>query len=285
MLNTYLELNSGYAIPSVGFGTWQSEPEKTAAAVQKAIECGFRHVDTASLYHNEKEVGEGIAAALATTPSLSREDIFVTTKVWNTERGYGRTLRSFEQSLKALNLEYVDLFLIHWPAVPSQYECWKELNLETWRAMEKLVDDGLVRSIGVSNFMPRHLEPLLDKCRIMPAVDQIEFHPGWMQPECVEFCRERGIRVEAWSPLANGDALKSPELAEIASRYGCSISQLVINWVSTQGVIPLSKSVTPERIEENARAFDFEISDADIDAISALESVQGKRRNPDVVLY
>ncbi len=284
MLNTYLELNSGYAIPAVGFGTWQSEPEKTAAAVQKAIECGFRHIDTASLYHNEKEVGEGIAAALKTT-GLRREDIFVTTKVWNTERGYGRTLRSFEQSLKALNFDYIDLFLIHWPAVPSQYECWKELNLETWRALEKLVDDGLVKSIGVSNFMPRHLEPLLDRCRIMPAVNQIEFHPGWTQDECVQWCRERGMLIEAWSPLANGDALKSPELAAMAEKYGCSISQLVLNWVASQGVIPLSKSVTAARIEENSHSFDFVISDEDLAAISALDSVAGKRRNPDLVLY
>lgn len=277
-------MNSGHSIPAAGFGTWQSEPEKTAAAVCKAIECGFRHIDTASLYRNEKEVGEGIAAALSST-GLKREDVFVTTKVWNTERGYGRTLRSFENSLKALGLEYLDLFLIHWPAVPSQYECWKELNAETWRAMERLVDEGLVKSIGVSNFMPHHLEPLLAGARIAPAVNQIEYHPGWTQDSCVEWCRSRGMLIEAWSPLANGDALKSEELAAIAARYGCSISQLVLNWVASNGIIPLSKSVTPERIEENARSFDFEISAADLSAISAITAPMGKRRNPDEVLY
>ena len=284
MLDTYYKLNSGYAIPAVGFGTWQSEPEKTAAAVQTAIECGFRHIDTASLYRNEKEVGEGVAAALK-AGGLRREDIFVTTKVWNSERGYGRTLRSFEQSISSLGMEYVDLFLIHWPAVPSQYECWKELNLETWRAMEKLVGDGRVRSIGVSNFMPRHLEPLLDSCRILPAVNQIEYHPGWTQPECVEFCKKHGILVEAWSPLANGDALKNESLIAMAEKYGVSVSQLVLNWVAANGVIPLSKSVTPSRIMENAQAFDFVIAEEDLRSITAITEPMGKRRNPDLVLY
>ncbi|MCQ2115910.1 MAG: aldo/keto reductase [Bacteroidales bacterium] len=284
MLKTYYELNNGCAIPAVGFGTWQSEPEKTAAAVQKAIECGFRHIDTAAFYHNEKEVGEGVRRAMETC-GLKREDIFVTTKIWNSERGFGRACRSIENSLLELNLEYIDLLLIHWPAVPTQYECWKELNLETWRAMEKYVKEGKVRSIGVSNFMPRHLEPLLEKVEIMPAVNQIEFHPGWMQPECVDFCKEREILVEAWSPLANGDALKCEALISMAEKYGVSVSQLVLNWVAASGVIPLSKSVTPARIEENAHSFDFAISDEDLDAISALTGVGGKCRNPDLVLY
>ncbi|MGN0189314.1 MAG: aldo/keto reductase [Candidatus Cryptobacteroides sp.] len=277
-------MNSGCGIPAAGFGTWQSDPQKTAAAVCKAIECGFRHIDTAAMYLNEAQVGEGVRAGLEKA-GLSREDVFVTTKLWNTERGYGRTLRSFEVSLKALGLDYVDLYLIHWPAVPSQYDCWKQLNAETWRAMEKLVDDGLVRSIGVSNFMPRHLKPLMESARIAPAVDQIEYHPGWTQGECVEFCRSNGIVVEGWSPLAGGDALRCPALAEMASRYGCSISQLVLNWVASNGIIPLSKSVTPSRIEENSGSFGFILSDEDRAAISALEGVGGKCRNPDTVTY
>ncbi len=284
ILNKRILMNSGYEIPAAGFGTWQSEPEKTAAAVCKAIECGFRHVDTASLYRNEKQVGEGVRAALAKT-GLKREDIFVTTKLWNTERGYGRTLRSFETSLKELGLDYVDLYMIHWPASPSQYKCWKELDAETWEAMEKLVDDGLVRSIGVSNFLPYHLEALMESARIAPAVNQIEFHPGWMQKDIVDFCRANGIIVEAWSPLANGDALKSEELARIAAKYDCSISQLVLNWVASNGIIPLSKSVTPSRIEENARSFDFIVDIEDLSAVSAITSVMGKRRNPDDVAY
>lgn len=290
MLNTYYELNNGLAIPAAGFGTFQSEPEKTAAAVSKAIECGFRQIDTAALYNNEKEVGEGIADALGKVKkpdgsALGRGDLYVVTKVWNTDRGYGRTMRAFEKSLKLLNMDYVDLYLIHWPAVPAQYECWKELNLETWRALEKLVDEGLVKSIGVSNFMPRHLEPLMEKCNIVPAVNQIEYHPGWMQTECVDWCTERGILIQAWSPLANGDALKNETLATLAAKYGCSISQLVLNWVAAQGIIPLSKSVTASRIEENAHSFDFEISEEDLATISALENVGGKCRNPEIVLY
>lgn len=277
-------MNSGCGIPAAGFGTWQSEPEKTAASVCKAIECGFRHIDTASLYLNEAEVGDGVRMALEKT-GLSREEIFVTTKLWNTDRGYGRTLRAFEASLNALGLDYIDLYLIHWPAVPSQYECWRQLNAETWKAMEKLVDDGLVRSIGVSNFMPCHLEPLMESARIIPAVNQIEYHPGWIQSECVDFCRSHGMVVEAWSPLAGGDALKCAALVEMASRYGCSVSQLVLNWVASNGIIPLSKSVTPSRIEENSRSFDFELSDEDRAAISSLKGVGGKCRLPDTVAY
>ena len=194
-------------------------------------------------------------------------------------------MRAFEKSLKALKLDYVDLYLIHWPAVASQYQCWKELNNETWKAMEKLVDEGLVRSIGVSNFLPHHLEPLMESARIMPAVNQIEYHPGWTQKACVEFCRRNGIVLEAWSPLANGDALRCPELIAIASRYGRSVSQIVLNWVSACGIIPLSKSVTPSRIEENAHSFDFELSQEDINAISALTGVGGKCRDSDTVVY
>lgn len=284
LLGKKIKMNSGFGIPAAGFGTWQSEPEKTAASVCKAIECGFRHIDTAALYGNEAEVGDGVRLGLEKT-GLSREDIFITTKVWNTDRGYGRTLRAFEKSLKALKLDYVDLYLIHWPAVASQYQCWKELNNETWKAMEKLVDEGLVRSIGVSNFLPHHLEPLMESARIMPAVNQIEYHPGWTQKASVEFCRRNGIVLEAWSPLANGDALRCPELIDIASKYNRSVSQVVLNWVSACGIIPLSKSVTPSRIEENAHSFDFELSQEDINAISALTGVGGKCRDSDTVVY
>lgn len=275
-----ITLNCGTSIPAFGYGTWQTPPSVCREATLCALQTGFRHIDTASLYGNEAEVGQAVQQS-----GVPREQLFITTKVWNTERGYGRTLRSFQESLDKLGMEYVDLFLIHWPAVSAQYNCWKELNAETWKAMEELFEQGRARAIGVSNFMPRHLEPLLDSARIVPAVNQIEYHPGWMQRECVDFCSQRGIAVEAWSPLANGDAFKMPLLQELSGKYGRSISQIVLQWVMSHGVIPLSKSVTPSRIAENFASTGFTLSAEDIARIDALEPCGGKCRNPDIVKY
>ncbi|MDD5915663.1 MAG: aldo/keto reductase, partial [Bacteroidales bacterium] len=185
-----MELNSGYKIPKIGYGTWRTPVEVARASVLEALRCGFRHIDAAASYENETGVGEGIAEAFA-EGLVSRDDIFVTSKVWNTERGYDKTLRAFDKSMSDLGLEYLDLYLIHWPANPFQFDDWKQINAGSWKAMEEMVKAGRVRSIGLSNFMPRHIKPLLDAAEIVPAVAQIEYHPGWTQPECVEFCRER----------------------------------------------------------------------------------------------
>lgn len=275
-----IKLNNGVEVPALGYGTWQTAPEVCREATLCAIRTGFRHIDTASLYKNEAEVGQAVRES-----GVPRSELFITTKVWNTERGYGRTLRSFDESLERLGTDYVDLYLIHWPAVSSQYECWKELNAETWKAMERIYSEGRARAIGVSNFMPRHLEPLLDSATVLPAVNQIEYHPGWMQKECVDFCTSRGIAVEAWSPLANGDAFGMPLLQELSAKYGRSISQIVLAWVMSHGVVPLSKSVTPGRIAENFAAAEFSLSPEDIARIDALEPCGGKCRNPDLVKY
>lgn len=273
-------LNDGNNIPAFGFGTWQTPSGQASAAVEAAIKTGFTHIDTASLYANEEAVGQGIRQS-----QVDRSTLFVTTKVWNTERGYDKTCRSFEQSLKLLGMDYVDLFLIHWPANPFQFDNWKELNLDTWRALETFKKEGRAKSIGISNFMPRHILPLLDKCEIVPSVNQIEYHPGWMQRDCVDFCRENGIAVEAWSPLANGDAFKMPLIIELAKKYQCSIPQLVLQWVMQAGIIPLSKSVHPERIQDNFKALDLVLAPEDIARIDALGPCGGKCRNPDVVKY
>ncbi len=279
-----MKLNTGYEIPEIGYGTWRTPVEVSRQSVYDALRTGFRHIDAAASYDNETGVGQGLADAFD-EGIVKREDIFVTSKVWNTERGYDRTLRAFDKTMSDLGLGYLDLYLIHWPANPFQFDNWKQLNADTWRAMEQMVKEGRVRSIGLSNFMPRHILPLLDTAEIIPAVDQIEFHPGWTQPECVRFCRERDICVEGWSPLAEGGPLKEPLLTELAAKYGKSVPQIILNWVMRCGIIPLSKSVTPSRMKENLDADSFIISDEDLTAISALGYCGGKCRNPDLVPY
>ncbi len=279
-----IRLNSGYEIPGIGYGTWRTPVEVARQSVYDALKTGFRHIDAAASYDNETGVGAGIADAVR-EGIVSRNDIFVTSKVWNTERGYEKTLKAFDKTVSDLGLDYLDLYLIHWPANPFQFDNWKQLNADTWKAMEKLVREGRVRSIGLSNFMPRHMLPLLDGAEIIPAVNQIEFHPGWTQPECVEFCRKRGVVIEGWSPLAEGAPLKEPVLIETAARYGKTVPQLILNWIMKCGIIPLSKSVTPERMKENLESCGFMISDEAAKKISSLGYCGGKCRNPDLVPY
>lgn len=271
-------LRNGAGIPCIGFGTWQTPDGQTAVdAVKYAIEAGYRHIDTAAVYGNEKSVGQGIKAS-----GINRTDLFVTTKLWNTQRGYETTLKAFGKSLKDLGLDYVDLYLIHWPCNKAD---GAKVNSDTWRAFEKLHKDGLIKSIGVSNFLAHHLRPLLDDAEVVPAVNQIEYHPGWMQPEAVSFCRSNGILVQAWSPLGTGKMLTNPVLAEIASGYGKSVAQLCIRWCLQNETLPLPKSITPSRIAENADVFGFNISETDMQAINALPYIGGSGLNPDTVNF
>lgn len=270
-----IKLNNGVLIPQPGFGTFMTKDgEEAIQAVKWAVETGYRHIDTAAIYNNEKGVGEGIRQC-----GVSREELFVTSKVWNSERGYDKTLKAFDKTMSDLGLDYLDLYLIHWPANERQFgKKASKLNQETWRAMEKLYEEGRIKAIGVSNFMPHHIERLMEKATVKPAVNQIEFHPGLLQKECVEFCKEQEITVEAWSPLGRGELIFDELLMGLAEKYGSTVAQLIIRWVMQHDIVPLVKSTKQTRIEENFQVFDFEISGEDMQRIDEMKPV---RMGPD----
>lgn len=276
-----LELNNGVMIPAIGFGTYRlADNDATSDIVCRAIEAGYRHIDGAAVYANEKAVGRGIKKS-----GIDRRELFVTGKVWNTDRGYDYTLRAFDRSLADLGLDYFDLYLIHWPASPHQFDDWKAINLHTWNAMQRLYSEGRVRAIGVSNFMPHHLEALLETAEIIPAVNQIEYHPGFMQSDCVEYCRDRGIRIEAWSPLGRGRVFDNPLLNEIAGRYGRTVPQICLRWELQHEVVPLPKASTPDRIAQNIDVWDFELSADDMSAIDSMAPCGQSGLDPDKIDY
>lgn len=277
-LTDTFSLCNGYQIPCVGFGTWQTPDGDTAImAVGEAIRAGYRHIDAAAVYGNEVSVGQGIKES-----GIDRNELFITSKVWNTERGYHSTMAAFEKTLADLQLDYLDLYLIHWPASKNQFSDWEQINLETWRAMTELYKEGRIRAIGVSNFLPHHLNALM-KTEVAPMVNQIEFHPGQRQEETLNFCKENDIVVEAWSPLGTGRMLDNPQLKEIADKYEKSVAQLCIRWCLQNAVLPLPKSVTLSRIRENSEVFDFEISNEDMTAINQLPYFSGSGLHPDKV--
>lgn len=273
--STY-SLKNGLEIPVVGFGTWKTpDGDDAYNSVSEALKVGYRHIDTAAVYGNEESVGKAIKDS-----GLSREEVFVTSKVWNTERGYDKTIAAFEASLEKLGMDYLDLYLIHWPAIEKQDDDWEELNKESWRALMDLYKSGKVKSIGVSNFQKKHMEALKD-AEILPMVNQIEFHPGWLQEETRALCKELGILVEAYSPNGNGKLLKDDTLLKIAEKYGKSVAQICIRWTLQHGTLPLPKSVTPEYIKENTEVFDFEISNEDMQTIDEMEYLVGVPTDPD----
>lgn len=273
----YFELNNGINMPYIGYGTWQN---KSKDMMTFALQHGYDHIDTAAVYHNEALVGEAIEAS-----GRAREGIFVTSKLWNTERGYEKTLAAFQQTLKALNLKYLDLYLVHWPAAKGAPEQWQKTNTQTWRAMEKIYEEGLVRAIGVSNFLQRHMDPLLEKAKVIPSVNQLEFHPGLMQREILQYCRARNILVEAWSPLGMGKVLSHPLIQELATVYQRSTAQICLRWCLQHGVTPLVKSVTPQRIIENLDVLSFDLSQADMQRIDDLPEFGTSGLHPDTVEF
>lgn len=254
------------SIPSPGFGTFKIPDDGTAeVSVREAIKAGYRHIDTATVYANEAGVGKAIA-------EFNRNDIFLTSKLWNTDRGYDSALRAFDKSLSLLGTDYLDLYLIHWPANRKQFgDKADSINAESWRALERLYREGRVKSIGLSNFEQHHIEALDWTAEIGPMVDQVELHPGFAQEELRSLCSSRGIVVEAWSPLRRGRAIDSPELSEMAARYGKTTAQIIIRWCIQLGTVPLVKSTHVERMIENLAVMDFELSDDDMSVINAFE--------------
>ncbi|MGW1176999.1 aldo/keto reductase [Kitasatospora sp. NPDC002543] len=253
-----VKLNNGVEIPQLGFGVFQVPDDETTAAVASALEAGYRSIDTAAIYGNETGVGRALAAS-----GVARRDLFVTTKLWNADQGYDATLRAFDASLAKLGLDYADLYLIHWPT-PA-----RDLYLDSWRAIERLAEEGRIRAAGVSNFQPAHLQRLLDNSPLVPAVNQVELHPGLQQAELRAFHAEHGIATEAWSPLAQGAVLSDPAITAIAERTGKSPAQVVLRWHLQLGNIVIPKSVTPARIRQNLDVFDFELTEQDMAAIAA----------------
>ena len=273
-------LNNGYKIPCIGFGTWQTPDGETAVnSVIEAIKSGYNHIDTAAIYGNEKSIGKAIKES-----GINRNEIFITSKVWNKDRGYKTTLAAFEKTINDLQIDYLDLYLIHWPASVNKFNDWDNINLETWRAMTELYKAGKIKSIGVSNFMPHHLKSLMET-EVKPMIDQIEFHPGFMQEETFKYCNDNNILVEAWSPLGTGKMLDNETLKIVASKYNKSVAQLCIRWCLQNNTLPLPKSVTASRIKENTEIFDFVISNEDMKTINAMEYCGGSGHHPDKVNF
>ncbi|MEC1288683.1 glyoxal/methylglyoxal reductase [Bacillus mojavensis] len=272
-LKDTVKLHNGVEMPWFGLGVFKVENGSEATeSVKAAIKNGYRSIDTAAVYKNEEGVGIGIKES-----GVAREELFITSKVWNEDQGYDTTLAAFEKSLERLQLEYLDLYLIHWPG--------KDKYKDTWRALEKLYKDGKIRAIGVSNFQVHHLEELLKDAEIKPMVNQVEFHPRLTQKELRDYCKAQGIQLEAWSPLMQGQLLDNDVLTQIAEKYNKSVAQVILRWDLQHEVVTIPKSIKEHRIIENADIFDFELSQEDMDKIDALNQDERVGPNPDELLF
>lgn len=273
---TLWPLNNGTQIPSLGFGTYKiTDPQEAYQSVCSALKLGYRHIDTAAFYNNEEQVGAAIRDS-----KIPREEIFVTSKVWKTDAGYEKTMKAFESTMEKLGLEYLDLYLIHWPSSFAFDENWEDTNRSTWKAMIELYESGRVKAIGVSNFLTHHLKALMES-PVIPAVNQIEINPGFLQNETLEFCQAHDILVEAWSPLGRGRSLTHPLLEELAAKYHKTVAQLILRYELQHGILPLPKSTKEERMIQNADLYDFEISAEDMKAIDAIEPYGNSGHSPD----
>lgn len=278
--DTY-QLNNGVKIPCVGFGTWQTPNGDTAVqAVKDAIAAGYRHIDTAAGYGNEESVGAAIRES-----GVAREELFITSKLNNPDHGYEATLKAFEVTMKKLGIDYLDLYLIHWPNPLPFRDRWQEMNAGSWRAFEELYNAGRIHSIGISNFLPHHIDALLQTATIPPMVNQIRLCPGETQPETVAYCREHRILLEAYSPLGTGLIFDVPEMKVLAEKYHKSVAQICLRWSLQMGYLPLPKSVTASRIKENSELFDFALSDEDVQLIAGLKGCCGPTKDPDTVAF
>ncbi len=269
-------LNNGVEIPAVAFGTYKAADGKSADVIRAAIGAGYRYFDTASFYGTETYLAEAIRES-----GIPRREFFIASKLWKDEMGYENVKSAFERTLNNLRTDYLDLYLIHWPLPEPGYKDWKQLDKETWRAMEELYHAGKVRAIGLSNFLPHHIENILEDCRVRPAVDQIEYHPGYSQEAVVNYCRERGILVQAWSPIGRSRVLDEPLVKELAAKYGVSPAQICLKFAVQRNIIPLPKSSSEDRMRENLDLYSFELEQDDIWRLSTMPQTGWSGEHPD----
>ena len=275
-MNSYT-LSNNVSIPELGFGTWQTPNGDVAvSAVKKALEVGYRHIDTAQGYKNEDSVGQAIKES-----GIPREEIFLTTKLWNENHSYDLVLSSFEESLKKLQTDYIDLFLIHWPNPVKFRDNWQSANAETWRAMEELYQAGKIKAIGVSNFQSHHLKKLLATAKVKPVLNQVELHPKLAQKELRDYCQQQGIKIQAWSPLMQGQILQHPILVKMAQRHHVSPAQIALRWHIQQDILLVVKTVNPDRMEQNQQLFDFSLSEEDMRELNRLNEDHRVGPDPD----
>jgi diketogulonate reductase-like aldo/keto reductase len=266
-----VKLNNGLVMPQFGLGVWRIPPEEASDNVQEALACGYRLIDTAAIYRNEAGVGEGVRRS-----GVPREELFITSKLWNSDQGYDSTLKAFDASLERLGLDYLDLYLIHWPQ--PMYDTY----VESWKAMEKLYKEGRVKAIGVSNFQPAHLERLVAECEVVPAVNQVELHPRLVQAEVRAYDEAHGIQTESWSPLRGVIGEGMPDvLRDLGAKHGKTPAQVVLRWHIQLGLVVIPRLSRPERIRENRDIFDFELNAVDVEAISALNRDERVGAHPD----
>ncbi len=276
-----VKLNNGVKISALGIGTWQiPASEDLVNSLLSAIGLGYRYIDTAAIYENETSVAEAIRRS-----GIKRSELFVSSKCWAANRTYDAVMRAFEESLRNLKLEYLDCYLIHWPFTKGEPLAWQSVNIGTWRAFEKLYEEGVVKSIGLSNFQMHHLVSFLARANVKPAVNQLEFHPGYTQKSAVAFCKKNGITVEAWSPLGHGSLLAEPVLKEMASRYNRSVAQLILRWCRHHDVIPVTRALLPEHQIENLQSFDFDLTKDDIERLDSMPTMGFSGLEPDHVSF
>lgn len=275
-IQNHFALENGVQIPNIAYGTYKAAEGKTSDVIKLAIEAGYRHFDTASFYKTEEPLREAIEES-----KIPREDFFITSKLWKDEMGYENAKKACRASMERLGTGYLDLYLIHWPIPAPDYKEWKALDLETWRALEELYKEGRVKAIGVSNFLPHHLENILQNCKIRPMTDQIEFHPGYTQEATVKYCQEHGILVEAWSPIGRQRILKEPVIQKMAASYQVSVAQICLRFALQRGIVPLPKSSSRERMEQNQDLFSFEISEEDMYRLMTLPQIGWSGEHPD----
>lgn len=275
-MDNYLVLNNGMQIPKIGFGTYKLKDGNNAEVFKMALEAGYRYFDTASFYENEEVLGQVLKES-----GIPREELFIASKVWKTEMGYEETKAALNRSLEKLQMEYLDLYLIHWPIPSANCEDWKQLDIDTWRAMEEMQKEGKIRAIGLSNFLPRHIDNILEHCTIRPVVNQLELHPGYMQEAAIRYCWENEIAVQAWSPVARGRIFDNKLLVSLAEKYQTTVAKICLQYLKQRNILIIPKASSLERMKENLTASTFEIDREDMQRITSMPQCGWGGGHPD----